>query len=291
MQQIFMQSSEIKEEDEMEIEEEVFSEEKSDLVEPDEFVEQEDEEETQFVEIVEYENVEFLEPDVPEAQKIEPVLEFVKARKFFCILCNPNVSFNREIALRIHKWEIHKTGEGNPLICPTCNYTFESKGLREESLARQIQKHFAAHESGKMNACIFCPEVFKSHHNLEDHLYRQHQNPHKQNRCKACQNDFESYQELQAHLMDSSCKNEHERPFKCYICNVTFTMGIAKKKHVQTEHHDKAGSDCPLCLRCKIPSAVAFENHYKTHFAGESKRTCCTRNVKPNFAFRSALLL
>lgn len=31
-------------------------------------------------------------------------------------------------------------------------------------------------------------------------------------------------------------------------------------------HGDKAGSDCPLCVRCKIPSAVAYENHFRTHF-------------------------
>lgn len=224
-----------------------------------------------------YEEIEYLEADsLQEQSSVEPVQQLEtpthgKTIKFYCIHCKPNVVFKTELGLNRHKFEAHQIGEVNPLICLICNYTFDGETNKEEYLARHMQKHLAAHESGKMNSCMMCPEVFKTVRHLEDHEYRYHLNPQSQNKCKGCQNEFGTYQLLQAHLLDSNCKEIHERPFKCFICNETFVMGINKKKHIQNEHQDKAGADCPLCLRCKIPSAVAFENHFKTHFAGELK--------------------
>lgn len=78
--------------------------------------------------------------------------------------------------------------------------------------------------------------------------------------------NFSTSYELNQHIANSSCKENQDKSFRCYICNRIFSMGIAKKKHIQEDHQDKAGQDCPLCLRCKIPSAVSYENHYKTHF-------------------------
>lgn len=223
-----------------------------------------------------YEEIEYLENDALQEQaKVEPQSfenpVLAKTVKLLCIYCNPNLFFTTEIGLSKHKFEVHQIGEVNPLICQTCNYTFDGVTNKEECLARLMRKHLAAHECGKMNSCMLCPEVFKNTRHLEDHEYRNHLNPSSQNKCKGCQSEFSTYQLLQAHLLDSNCKEIHERPFKCFICNETFVMGINKKKHIQSEHQDKAGADCPLCLRCKIPSAVAFENHYKTHFAGEFK--------------------
>lgn len=227
-----------------------------------------------------YEEVEYLETDLHEEEfkaetfeqsMLPTALSPAKHSNFYCIQCKPKIAFKYEISLKKHKWEVHQIGESNPLICPTCSYDFtlSSASCREDSLARMMSKHLEAHDFGKMRSCSLCPQVFKSLHSLEDHKYRQHQNPQSQNKCKGCLSDFGSFQDLQVHLIASNCKESHERPFRCYVCDATFVMGIAKKKHVQTEHQDKAGADCPLCLRCKIPSAVAFENHYKTHFAGK----------------------
>lgn len=220
-----------------------------------------------------YEEIEYLEAETIDDQlKIEAVeiKPDIKNQKLYCIYCKPNVAFKTEIGLNSHKWDVHQLGEANPLVCPTCSYTFSSEAYREEELARLMQRHHAAHQIGRMNSCTLCPEVFKSVRNLEDHLYRHHHHSQSQNRCKGCQSDFPTYMDLRAHLATTACKDiNNERAFKCFICKETFVMGIAKKKHVQTVHKDKAGADCPLCLRCKIPSAVAYENHYKTHFAGK----------------------
>jgi hypothetical protein len=221
-----------------------------------------------------YEEIEYLETDLPDPQfRIE---EFevgkstvpIRNAKKYCIYCKTRPQFKTEIGLNRHKFEVHQVGEDNPLICPTCSFTFDGD-LKEEQLSRIILKHAVAHEKGKNHSCMFCPEVFKSLRHLEEHQLRHINNTQPGNRCKGCFSEFPSVDELQAHLWTSNCKENHERPFRCYICQETFSMGIAKKKHIQVDHQDKAGADCPLCLRCKIPSAVAFENHYKTHFAGE----------------------
>ena len=211
---------------------------------------------------------EYLEGEAEPQFKIEPISFPIKNQKFNCRECKPNIFFKTEIGLKVHEWDFHQIGNRDPLTCLTCNYTFEYEANKEDSLTRQMHKHLVAHASGKMNSCTICPEVFKSLHHLEEHKKRQHRK-HMTNKCKACHSEFSTNQELQLHLITSSCKDQHQRPFKCYICNETFAMGIAKKKHIQIDHQDKAGADCPKCLRCKIPSAIAYENHYKTHFAGK----------------------
>lgn len=242
-------------------------------------------EEPQFMEIFEeaeeealpqdeqYEEVEFLDNESTEFDfKIESV-EYgtsVEAR-YTCSSCE--IQFKQWNSYFRHMNKLHP--EAAPLICHICDYSFAPTPGKEEWIHRNMTKHMAAHESGKMNSCMLCPEVFKSQRVLEEHQQRNHSNLQGRNICKGCHKQFSSYQDLQDHLRISNCK-ENERPFKCFICNETFVMGIAKKKHVQTVHQDKAGADCPLCVRCKIPSAVAFENHYKTHFAGRvNMRNVC----------------
>ena len=188
--------------------------------------------------------------------------------KKLCKFCKPNQAFKTEFALKRHNFEEHQIGENNPLICQICGFGFDGD-LSEEQLSRIVEKHSNAHDRGKNFSCMFCPEVFKTARSLEEHHFRHLATSARQNRCKSCQSSFTTSDDLQAHLCSSECKENHEKPFRCYICQENFAMGITKKKHVQEEHADKAGADCPLCLRCKIPSALAYENHFKTHFAGE----------------------
>lgn len=231
-----------------------------------------------------YEEVEYLEfnemqqnPDQElEVEQWPEKLSGKKTTQFLCTYCNPNLTFKTEVGLEKHNWEVHQLG-ANPLVCSVCDYTFDGDDIKEDRLARNIQKHMTAHKNGKLNACLMCPQVFKSLHHLEEHNYRHHSS---QNRCKGCQKDFQTYEALKVHLLTTDCKDTHEKPFKCFICNETFVMGIAKKKHIQTMHQDWANSDCPLCVRCKIPSAVAFENHYKTHFAGNFPAVCDSANYE-----------
>ncbi|CRK90583.1 CLUMA_CG004285, isoform A [Clunio marinus] len=236
-----------------------------------------------------YEEIEYLEQDVITEDYSIEVSEpgeftFVEnvVTKFFCMLCNPNVSFNYEASLKNHEWEVHQIGDKNNLVCGICSYEFNTDEDRDQ-MERNMAKHFAAHERGKNKPCMLCPEVLKSKRNLENHQHRRHKIPPAQsNKCKGCQTDFNTYEELHEHLaIFTDCRDPHERPFKCYICNETFSLGVAKKKHVEIEHKDYAGTDCPLCLRCKIPSAVAYEKHYKIHFA--APRYCCNFCGRPFF--------
>lgn len=130
------------------------------------------------------------------------------------------------------------------------------------------------HNEGKYHPCRKCYDVFKTLKQLEIHERLSHIKGNTHYKCKACHIYFPSYAQLHDHLVESACKDVHEKSFQCFICNKVFSMGIAKKKHVQDDHQDKAGADCPLCLRCKIPSAVAFEKHIMTHFV--APRFCCS---------------
>lgn len=257
--------------------EDVSSEEQEDVTEPENFVVYCEETEESFsAPAYVYEEVEYLETNEMQEENQLPEIEveqwsekssLKKFRHFLCNLCKPNIFFKNKLGCDRHKYDVHQLGN-NPLICSVCEYSFDGGDVKEDRLMRNIQKHMTAHKNGKLKSCMMCPEVYKSMHHLEEHHYRNHQNPSPQNKCKGCQNDFLTYEELKDHLLTTNCKDSHEKPFKCFICNETFVMGIAKKKHIQMLHQDRAGADCPLCLRCKIPSAVAFENHYKTHFEG-----------------------
>lgn len=239
-----------------------------------------------FAPIEMYEEIEYLEQEsMDENFSVDwnqQVGESIEETNLICAHCSPNIAFDHDFNLKRHKWEVHSIGR-DPLVCSICQYVF-SADTKDEALIHQIQKHESAHKSGKLHSCLICPEIFKTLRSLEDHQQRYHFNVQSSSRCKGCQFEFLSSHDLQLHLMESNCKELHERPFKCYICSESFAMGITKKKHVQVEHQDKKGADCPLCLRCKIPSAVAFENHYKTHFASELKlENKIFRNTKFHF--------
>lgn len=220
-----------------------------------------------------YEEVEYLESDTGEmvASVLEEVFEEKLTRRQ-CSVCS--VLFKHEFSLKKHLWTFHKkSGDVDPMVCQICSYRFEEHPQREDTLVRLVQKHQTQHETGKHLCCTLCPELFKSKqrlsHHIEDHKNRAQGDSRNRQKCKACNTDFSSFKELNQHLNQTTCKDGHERPFKCYICNESFAMGKKKKEHIQNEHPDKAGADCPLCFRCKIPSALAFENHYKTHFASK----------------------
>lgn len=211
-----------------------------------------------------FEEVEYLEPEILEEQnEVISTSSLTDLNIPRCLHCA--ASFQNETSLRIHLWTQHCEGVVNPLVCSICSYSFEHSKLRLDVISNNILMHLAAHEAEN----ISCPKVFKSEP-VEDHELRQQIKPHSQNKCRGCEGTFLTYTLLREHLISTpACKDMHEKPFKCFICEETFTMGISKKKHIQTVHQDKAGADCPLCVRCRIPSAVAFENHYKTHFASE----------------------
>lgn len=133
------------------------------------------------------------------------------------------------------------------------------------------------HADGKFNSCDKCFEVFKTAKQLQSHENYHHNVNVKTNmthKCKSCGTQYQTYYQLNQHVQTSNCRSNAERTFQCYICKESFSRGVTKKKHIQEMHKDKAGADCPLCLRCKIPSAVAFENHYRTHFV--APRFCCS---------------
>lgn len=227
-----------------------------------------------------YEEVEYLESDAEEESvPIPPIIDEqpeqpkTEEKKNICNLCPSPVVFQHEFSFKRHLWEDHENiGESDPMVCGTCNFRFH-KNQREDTLIRSILKHKTAHENGKFLCCIFCPELFKSQlrldQHIEEHKKRLETDSKTHHKCKACGKIFPKYEDLNSHLNQTDCRETHERPFKCFICNVSFAMGIKKKEHIQKEHQDKAGADCPLCCRCKIPSALAFENHYSTHFEGE----------------------
>jgi KRAB domain-containing zinc finger protein len=142
-------------------------------------------------------------------------------------------------------------------------------------MERVIEKHFKEHTAGKFYSCKLCFELFQTQTQLEFHLDMRHKKNSKSSfKCRRCSSAFNTRVELSIHVASTDCKENNDKTFQCYICNKIFSMGIAKKQHIMQEHQDKAGTDCPLCLRCKIPSAIAFENHYRTHFV--AARFCCS---------------
>ncbi|KAG5684825.1 hypothetical protein PVAND_014037 [Polypedilum vanderplanki] len=224
---------------------------------------------------INYKNEEVVEY-IEEYEQVEYLEESFTDSTFQCTYCEPFITFKTDYGLKKHLYNEHQIG-GNPLICFTCNIEFKVKPtISEEAINKSIQKHMFYHEEGKFHSCTKCFEVFNTNRQLQNHENYHHNVNVKISlihKCKSCGTQFQSNNQLTKHVQESNCKSHFEKTFQCYICNETFTRGVTKKKHVQEMHQDKAGSDCPLCLRCKIPSAIAFENHYKTHFI--APRFCC----------------
>lgn len=135
--------------------------------------------------------------------------------------------------------------------CEVCSFHFNDQNSCE------VQKHLQEHENGKNICCMQCSELFSSTKSMQNHQIQFH----KEKSCKKCKLKLDS--------VDHQCyaeKRRAKKTYMCYVCKKTFIKGIDKKQHVQQIHKNLAGKDCPLCIRCKIPSAVAYENHYKIHF-------------------------
>ncbi len=120
-------------------------------------------------------------------------------------------------------------------MCETCNIEFLVKNSdNEETLSKNIQVHKSYHAEGKFRSCNECFSVFKTLKQLENHKQAVHEiSKSSQYQCKNCSTTFSTALDLKKHLASTKCKNASEKSFQCYICNEIFTMGIAKKRHIQ----------------------------------------------------------
>ncbi|CAO1409266.1 unnamed protein product [Diamesa hyperborea] len=202
-------------------------------------------------------------------------------KTFTCDLCVPPTEHISEDVLQQHGLNEHFINE--TMLCHVCHKSFDDEIVfkrHRQKCVLKIKKTPAEKRvklvkklrSTAKHTCTLCTRIkyFESEVNLKNHMFIKHQigvNPHT---CKVCGMTFDFAIQLRRHNDETGTCKPTELPakktYKCYICNEEFAMAVSKIQHINTYHSDKANSDCHLCLRHRIPSACAYEQHLSTHY-------------------------
>lgn len=199
-------------------------------------------------------------------------------KTFTCDVCFSTTDHISEETLEQHFLDEHYIDETK--ICNVCQKTFDTEQKFKRHTQRCVKrpdkplkiKVKKLRKVASKASCTLCTRrvYFDSEINRQYHMFIKHnigENPHK---CKICGKTFDLATQLKRHNDETgTCKpNELQvaKTYKCYICNEVFAMLVSKHQHINTHHADKAYGDCHLCLRKRIPSACAFEQHVSEHY-------------------------
>lgn len=118
--------------------------------------------------------------------------------------------------------------------------------------------------------CNFCPKSFKSHVNLERHLFTLHSATN-DFPCNSCNATCPSYEILQQHMeMHTAYK-----PFSCKTCGKDFTRKYHLERHL---HHTGCDKKTPkLQLPCKVCNRMFtrmdnLREHLRAHIGQPTRR-------------------
>lgn len=127
---------------------------------------------------------------------------------------------------------------------------------------------FSPHQYGHVK-CNFCPKSFKSHTNLERHLFTLH-SAKKDWPCNSCNATCATADIMEAHLES----HETGKPFSCQNCGKDFTRKYHLDRHLQFTNCDKTKSKkespCHVCGKL-FARTDNLREHLRAHI-GESTR-------------------
>lgn len=148
-----------------------------------------------------------------------------------CLVCQKN--FENENTLNVHMSINHKGIK--PYRCPFCVKRYSQKDT--------LDVHLLSHKDVEMPYnCTMCKMKFKTIIQLTEHMSGAH---NKSFNCTECVKCFGNISELTKHKRTHSM----ERPFKCEICDETFSQQSSLQLHVKKVHEnkDERNFKCTLC--------------------------------------------
>jgi len=156
------------------------------------------------------------------------------AKKIYsCQYCEEK--YHSKVSLSAHE-KTHSLSEDQlAYICQFCSKGFPTR-LQLEKHERQ-----AIHTDERAFKCSRCPKGFKKKRSLENHLKTHNPNPTEERQlCKECGKGYSSVTALRTH------EQRHNRPFKCDLCEKSFTSKILLEDHVNI-HTGEQPYECTDC--------------------------------------------
>ncbi|XP_071559745.1 uncharacterized protein [Temnothorax nylanderi] len=163
--------------------------------------------------------------------------------------------------------------------CPKCPNVYKSK--------HNLNEHLLKHEGIKKShleskfKCPKCPNVYKHKHNLNEHLLK-HEGIKKNVPCDTCGKIFHSHVRLRVHM-----QRHKSNSVACEICRYHLSSKEALEKHNKTVHlHDYV---CDICHK-KLKSKRKLRTHIISHLESKFKCPKCPNVYKSKHNLNEHLL-
>ena len=173
-----------------------------------------------------------------------------KQKQVFCETCGK--TFAKPFYLKMHSLAVHGNWvdrETKTFECGICKKRFSHEN--------NLKTHRTLHNGIKPFKCEQCGKRYSQKCTLKAHIDAAH-DVIERFECKECGQRFQQRWRLTSHL-DS---HEINKPYKCTICEKSFTKEAGLQLHVS--HHSEKMFKCDVCGKC-LMSRHHFDKHIQKH--------------------------